>query len=289
MDTFIRIVNVLLMLGLPLLVTAVLVRRYKAGWEVVFLGAGTFLLSQVAEIPFNQAILSPFVSQLLGDGESPAPLLLFAVSAGVFEESSRYLVFRLGMRMRRGWGQALAFGAGHGAMEALVLGGIALYALLQAIAYRDVELGAILPLEQLDLARTQLDLFWSLPWTTALLGAVERVFALTIHIALSAMVLQIFTRGNIRWLPAAIAWHSLVDGVAVYGVRLWNPYVVEGVIGSLALGSLGILYLLRPREELNPELRDVAAVSPSAVQPSSPAPAPTGHDRLDESRFSDGQ
>lgn len=289
MDTLIRIINVLLMLGLPLILAAVMVRLQKVGWEVVFLGAGTFILSQVTEIPFNQAILRPLVNQLLAERGGVAPLLLFALSAGVFEECSRYLVYRFAMRTRRSWGHALAFGAGHGAMEALILGGIALYALLQAIAYRDVELSALLPLNRLEVAQAQLDLFWSLPWTTALLGAVERMFALTIHIALSAMVLQVFTRRKILWLPAAIAWHSLVDGVAVYGVRTWNAYVVEGVVGLMALVSLGILYLLRPREELKPEMRDAPVVSAPAVRPPSTAPAPPGQERLEESRFSDGR
>ena len=91
------------------------------------------------------------------------------------------------------------YGVGHGGLEAILLGGIAFYAFFQAMAYRNADLGNLVPPEQLQLARAQLDLYWSPPWYTALLGALERIFALTIQMTLAVMIMQAFVRKSASW------------------------------------------------------------------------------------------
>lgn len=255
LDAIMRLLNALIMLGLPLLVAAALMRKHKLSWRLFFYGAIAFAVSQILEIPFNRYLLQPLVEMINGQPLAEASNLgmggiLFALSAGVFEESSRAIVYWVSLREYTRWKDAVLYGVGHGGLEAIFLGGIALYAFFQATAYRNIDLNNLVPLEQLQLARAQLDLYWSLPWYAALLGALERIFAMLIQVTLAVMVLQAFIRKKVHWFFLAIGWHTLVDAVVVIGIQTWDIYFVEFLIGLMALFSLAILWRLRSESDL---------------------------------------
>ena len=48
-----RLLNWLLMIGLPVGLGVYLTRRFRLGWRLWWIGAATFVLSQVGHIPFN--------------------------------------------------------------------------------------------------------------------------------------------------------------------------------------------------------------------------------------------
>jgi uncharacterized membrane protein YhfC len=294
MDIAVRLVNSLIMLALPLLLAAWLVRRYGLPWRLFLIGAGTFIGSQLVHIPFNRFILQPFAERLgLQGAETGLPLvllaILFGLSAGLFEETARYIVYRVWLGDERRWKGGLLFGLGHGGMEAMLLGGLSFYVLMQTIAYRNADLTTIVPAEQLALARAQLDAYWSAPWYAALLGALERMFAIGIQVSLAVMVLQAFTRRNVVWLLLAILWHAIIDAVAVYGASTWGIYLTELAIALMA--GLSVLFLFRMRHD---------EVEPDPVDLGPPGSLPEGRidpemviehlpkDRLDDSRFDRG-
>ena len=267
MDVFVRILNSLLMFALPLALAVFLVRRFRLSWRIFLIGAGTFVGAEIFAIPFGRVLLQPVLIELgLGGADRGWPLVIVGISfglvAGIFEEGARYVVLRKWLKDERRWKGAILFGLGHGGMEALLLGGLTLYALLQAIAYRNADLTTLVPPDQLGIARAQLDAYWSAPWHAALLGALERVFAVGIQISLAVIVLQVFTRKKHIWFFVAVAWHTFVDAVAVFGVSTWGIYSTELAIGMMALASLGFIFLLRPkgerekaqRSEMGPEL-----------------------------------
>jgi len=288
MDTFIRAANALLMIGLPLVLGIILVRRFRLGWGLFGIGAVTFLGSQILHLPFNAWVLNPWVERLgLTENMSGAPLvmtgLLYGLSAGIFEEGARALVYAAWLRKARTWGEALLFGAGHGGIEAIVLGGLALYGLLQAVALEGVDLATVVPAEQVEAARSQLQAYWAMPWHLSILGPVERVFAICLHLSLTVLVLHAFRRGNVLWWALAVAWHMLVDAAAVVVSASGGPYLAEGVVGLAALASLGIILALRDGQ--------AAAAAPAQQGPAAPAmtprSSPAGPDRLDDSRFTE--
>ena len=83
-----------------------------------------------------------------------------------------------------------------------------------------------------------------------MLGGLERVFAVTIQVALSLLVLRALTRHNVGWFLAAIGVHTLVDGVAVFLAGLgWPPLALEGGVLLFALGGLVLILTLRPRPD----------------------------------------
>lgn len=294
MDVLVRLLNSLIMFALPLLLATWLVRRFQLPWRLFLVGAGTFVGAQALHIPFNRFVLQPFAERLgLGGGDGGLRLLalalIFGLSAGVFEEIARLVVYRHWLRDVRRWTGGLLFGLGHGGVEAMLLGGLSFYVLLQTIAYRNADLATIVPAEQLALARAQLDAYWSAPWYAALLGAIERAFAIGIQISLAVMVLQVFTRGSKVWLIMAILWHTIVDAVAVFGASTWGIYVTEVLIGLMAV--LSLIFLFRLKSMDGPEETEGVESAESSQQEIKRVEIVTEDlppDRLDDSRFDRG-
>jgi uncharacterized membrane protein YhfC len=242
--------NGLLMVLMPVALAFFLTHKFKLSWRLWWIGGFTFIFSQVLHIPFNFIVLNPRLKELGESGiPDPWPLLITALalglSAGVFEELSRYAMYRWPAKDARSWGKGLLAGAGHGGMEAIILGALVLWGYLQLMAIRNTDLSTIVPVDQLELAKVQVAAFWSASWYDSLLGAVERLFTIIFHISASILVLQVFTRGQIRWLWLAIAWHALADAAAVLAVSYLGPYWTEGLIGVFALISLFIIFRLR--------------------------------------------
>lgn len=290
MDVLIRAANALVMMGLPLALGVVLVRRLGVSWGLFGVGAATFIGSQVLHIPFNAWVLTPSLPPLgLSDASQGWPLaavaLLLGLSAGLFEEGARALVYRTWLRKARSWSEAVMFGAGHGGIEAVVLGGLALYGLIQAVALREADLVGVVPPDQVEAARAQIAAYWQLPWHMAILGAVERAGALCIQVGLAVLVMQAFTRRKAIWWFVAVGWHTVVDGLAVYALPTWGAYVTEGLVAVCALVSVGAIIVLRPpKAELHDEQR-IADAMPAHV-PAAGEPV-ASKERLDNSRFVD--
>jgi uncharacterized membrane protein YhfC len=291
-DVLVRFVNPLLMITMPLALGVILARRLGVEWRLFGIGAATFVGSQVVHLPFNVWALRPAVEWLgLGGAHMGLSLalvaLLFGLSAGLSEEVARYVVYRAWLKDARAWRQALMFGAGHGGIEAILLGGLALYALIQALVYRHADLSALLPPAQLAAAQAQLEAFWAAPWYEALLGAVERAFALFFHLSASVLVLQAFTRRNLVWLGLAIGWHTLVNSMAVFALGAWGVYVAEGLTGLAALASLGVIFALRTPEEGRTDAAPavIAGPMPSAASAPVTVEGDVSAERLEDSRF----
>lgn len=279
--------NALLMVAMPLGLAIFLARRWKTGWTLWWIGAATFILSQVGHIPFN-LLVSNLLNRTGMVYWSPTAQLVFnatflGLSAGLFEECSRYLVLRLWARKARSWRAAVQFGAGHGGAEAILLGLLAMAALVSMLVLRSPELAAGLPSEQLALAQQQVAAYWSAPWFSTLLGALERLSALVCQVFMATLVMQAFLRRNIVWLFAAIGFHALLDASAVLGLQLIGVYWTEAVIAAFALLSLVLTLRLRQAEPLPPPVADKGTVMPT-LRPVEETP-----EALDASRFQDRQ
>jgi uncharacterized membrane protein YhfC len=254
-------INSLLMIVLPVLLGIWLARRYKVGWKLFFIGAAGFVVSQIGHIPFNQYVLKPFVDGFMDQGETIGRILiaalLFGLSAGVFEEVTRYVFYYFRKSMRR-WDEGLMFGAGWGGVEAILLGLLAATTVINVYIYQSGLIETLVPGEQLAgsseaiaaAAQEIEELVNSPPWLF-LLGAVERVITLVLHLSLSILVLQAFVRRNIIWLFAAIGWHTLIDAIAVVGLyQEWDPLLIEAAIGIPAvIIGLFIIRYFKPQNE----------------------------------------
>jgi uncharacterized membrane protein YhfC len=275
-----------LAVGLGVLIT----RRFGLPWRLYWIGAATFVLSQVGHIPFNA-----FLTWLFRSGFLPTPaeawqlpvnVVILGLSAGLFEETARYATYRWWAREARAWPQGLLLGAGHGGLEAILVGGLVLLTFLGMFALRGVDPARLVSPEQVGLLQEQMQAYWSLAWYDSLIGAVERAFTLPAHLAMSVMVLQVFIRRQIRWLFFAMGWHTLLNAAALYAAATWGVWIAEGLLGLLAVGSLAILFALRrpepPAEEALPAPPRRPADEAARLRPPAETPA-----NLDESRYLD--
>jgi len=295
MDAVLRLLNGLLMLAAPLALGAILARRLRAPWSLYAAGAAGFMGSQVLHIPFNLAVLSPALQRagLVPGSGFPAEMLgpaLLGLSAGLFEETARYLVYRWVGRQGRSWAGGLMLGAGHGGLEAILLGLLVLYGFFQAVAYQGADLSALVPAEQAAAAEANLNAYWSAPAPAALLGAVERLLAICIQLGLSILVLQSIRRQNALWLVLAIGWHALVDAAALLALGAWGAWATEGVVALFAVASLGAAFRLRDRGEAPAEagVGRTAATDPPPRPSAATPPLTERPERLEDSRYLDG-
>lgn len=243
------VVEILIMLGAPVALWLFLRRRYRASWGLIAVGALTFVLSQVVHLPLNWGL------GLLGGGRGvalwplPAMAAVAGLSAGLCEEGARYLVLRFWRKEARSWAHGLAFGAGHGGIESILLGLLTLIGFVSMLVLRTVGPEALsLSGEMLEQVRSQMEAYWAIPWHLPLLGGLERVFAITMHLAWTLLVLQAVVRKNLLWLGLAVLAHALVDGLAVGLMQSGvSPPLIEGVILIMTLGALAVILALRPR------------------------------------------
>ncbi len=265
-------------------------RRFNLGWRLYLIGAAGFILSQVGHIPFNN-----WVGVLFQRGNLPVPpaawrlefnFIFLGLSAGIFEEVTRYAVYRWWARDARSWSKGLLLGAGHGGVEALFVAGIILLTYLNMVTLRGQDLAAFASGDQLEALRQQFSFYWSAPWHMSLLGALERALAIPVHVALSILVLQVFIRGQSRWLWLAILWHAMLNAVALYVLNFGGAYASEGSIALFTLASIGMIFALRGPEE--------RVAEPAVSKPETPAERTqkiaaieTTTENLDRSRFSD--
>ncbi|MFQ5942892.1 MAG: YhfC family glutamic-type intramembrane protease [Anaerolineales bacterium] len=285
MDIAVRMLNGLLMIAMPVVLGIFLARCTDQRWRLFFVGAALFIGSQILHIPFNFVLLNPILEKLgLGEGVFGIALLLGALllglSAGLFEEVTRWLGLRYWIKNARSWNSALMYGAGWGGIEAMLLGLTVLWVLVQALLFRQGMLQSLIPAEQLELVEAQFAAYWDTPLFLNLLGAVERSFALMLHLSLSVMVMRVFTHNNRLWLVAAIAWHAFVDAVAVVAVTQVSVVATEAVVGVMGFVSLGIIFLLK---EVEPPREEVPKRPPAEFEP---VPVQITEKKLDDSRYS---
>jgi len=242
----------------PLLLALWVGRKYRVRWRFFLYGALVFFICQLlTRVPAIQII-----QYLLRDKlQASQPLLIgwiaiAAVTAGLFEQGGRYLGYSvLWRREAKTWKTAVMYGVGHGGLESILLvGGLAIMGLVNVIVLSSMDVSQLSvtgeQLAQVQAAQAQIE---AMPWWLPLVGGIERIFAMSVQVSLSVIVLQCFLRNSLKWLWIAIGYHTLVDLAAVLlnhvigtgkGTRtgvLW----VEAVVGIFALFSLFLTLRLR--------------------------------------------
>jgi uncharacterized membrane protein YhfC len=261
MLTAVYIMSFLGMILLPIVLWIYFRRQFALSWKLVLAGGLTFIASQVLHIPLVFGI-NTYLQSL--------PLLVNAIFlgllAGIFEESARYLLFKFILKKAKSWKEGILVGLGHGGTEAILLGISAAATFVFMLNYRNVDLSTVpsIPPDQLELAKQQVDAFWSAPWYMALLGFGERIFALCLHVSLSVMVLYAIAYRKPLWFWLAILWHAFVDAVAVYVGQEVGILTVEGLVAVFALFSVWIVFRMRQKFEDDIEIRTPPVVESTA-------------------------
>lgn len=236
------VVSFLGMIILPLILWVYFTRKFVLSWKLILAGGLTFIASQVLHIPLVLAMGSflQSISLLLN-------AIILGLLAGIFEETARYVLFKFILKNTKSWKEGIVVGLGHGGTEAVSLGILAALAFVNMIVYRNIDLSTVpsIPVEQLELAKQQVAAYWSAPWYMALMGFVERISAICLHVSLSVMVLYSLAYRKPIWFWLALLWHTIVDAVAVYVGQKVGVFAAEGIVAIFALISLWIVFRMR--------------------------------------------
>lgn len=237
------------MILLPLVLAFYLTRKFSLPWKLVLAGALTFIASQILHIPVVYGLTALFTNNILSIPAAWTTIFnatVLGLLAGIFEETARWVLYKFVLKQAKTWNEGVLVGAGHGGVEAILLGGLALASVLSMIAMRNADLSAFgVPADQLELAKKQVADFWSAPAYMAFLGLIERVFAVCLHLSLSVMVLYSVVYRKPVWFWAALLWHAIVDALAVYLMPILGALGIEAVVGICATISLVILFRMR--------------------------------------------
>ncbi len=230
---------------LPILLFLWFKLKMKADILPFFVGCAVMLVfAFVLEASVHQVVLmhSPVGETIRGNTWLYA--LYGGLMAGLFEESGRFIAFRKGLKSRLNKdANALMYGAGHGGIEAVVVLGITnlnnlIYSVLINTGNTKILTGPLTG----DLkaqVETAIQALITTPSYLFLLGMVERIFAISLHIALSVLVwfaVKYAKEGKGYLFPLAIFLHFFVDactaGLAGLGV---NTLLIEAFVGALTL------------------------------------------------------
>lgn len=246
------IIGVLGMIILPILLGFWLTRKFKLSWKLFLAGALTFIASQVLHIPFLS-----WLTALFANGTLPSPpadwntifnAVLLGLLAGIFEETARLILYKFFLKKAGTWQDGVLVGAGHGGVEAIILGVLGAFSIINMVVMRNMDLSTLgIPADQMELAKQQVAAFWESPAYMGLLGLLERACALCLHISLSVMVLYSVAYKKPAWFWLAMLWHAFVDAAAVYLLPFIGAVAVEGVVTVTAILSLVILFWLRSK------------------------------------------
>ena len=238
------------MLLLPIVLAVYLTRKFSLSWKLALAGAFTFIASQVLHIPFVNGLTFLFKNGVLSIPAAWTTLfnaIVLGLLAGIFEETARWILFKFSLKNVKTWKEGVLVGAGHGGVESSIIGFLGVFTIINMVVMRNADLAALgVPADQLEVTKQAVAAFWSSPLYMGFLGGLERIFAICLHLSLSIMVLYSVANKKPLWFWLAILWHALVDAVAVYFLPIVGSLAVEGIIGIMAMGSLAILFTMRP-------------------------------------------
>lgn len=207
-------------IGLPLAIILWLQRRQHI-WLSFFIGMLVFVISQIVlRIPMLQLLQQDISFQLFTLQTIPYAIFL-GLTAGLFEEIGRYIGLRC-LKRHHTFYEVIAFGLGHGAIEAILLTAIPL------LSYGD------LPLQDV----------WIAGW--------ERITAMCAHIAFTLLVWKSVQNKKLIYLMLAIFVHAIFDFMAVMMMQAnISIILIESILMIVSIVLLIIVYYATKKEREN--------------------------------------
>lgn len=237
-----------------------------------FIGAATF----VAFALILEQILHYFMLSTIQNSGVVFYTLYGALCAGIFEETGRFLAFKLFCKNENDPRASIMYGLGHGGVEAVVLVGITLisYAVtaMTVNALGTEALFGALPDEQRWAAEAQIAALTDYDMVSTIVSLAERILAIVLHTALSVIVFaSIKMKGKLWLYPAAIVLHALFDVPAA----LYQRGVITGIaVTELLLLAADIVLVLitikiykAMKAELAERSEQLIAAEPPAEEP----------------------
>lgn len=218
-------------------------RRREIRMFPSIIGAAVFIIfALLLEQLCHQLVLnrvSP-LSEFI-NGNTWAFVLYGALAAGVFEETGRFLAYKIVLKKMKGKETAITCGIGHGGIESILVVGLSMVSsLILVLSINSVggieSYVSLVPAESQNGLRENLNALLGTPPYIFLLAGVERIATIIFHIALSIFVFFAAQRPK-KWYfyPLAIFLHMFLDIFAVMYQRgvIKNLIVMETIIAAI--------------------------------------------------------
>ena len=230
-------------IALPVVLLIVVHKKTKARMAMAVIGAATFFLfAMVLEQILHAVVLGVGGERITGNIWIYG--LYGGLAAGLFEEVGRFVAMRFAMKKQLNLPNALMYGVGHGGIEAILIVGLASVSnLVTSIMINagtlEASLGALDQTTK-EATLTQLSALWTTPSYQFFLSGIERIVAVTLHIALSVLVFQAVKLGKKRYWFLAFAIHVGVDFATVIAANYLNLVLVEVMLAVLVAGVVAL-------------------------------------------------
>jgi uncharacterized membrane protein YhfC len=246
------VITLIICFGLPIGLVIYFYKKERIA--LVAVGALVFLVTQM----FTRIPLLRYLATLEWYQQMAGNLILIAlflsITAGIFEEVGRYFGFKLFLKKHLSWKNGVAFGIGHGGIEAIVLTGLTYinnlaYSVMINTGTFDQTIAPLIEPEIAGYIKAQLI---DMPYYLFLVAGLERAFTIVVHIALSLVVLLAVTKGKTIYLLYAILLHAAVNLPAVLIPGL-GYHILYAELYLLVLAVIGIIFIKRSRNSF-PEI-----------------------------------
>jgi uncharacterized membrane protein YhfC len=240
-------VSAILAIGLPVYLFFFFRKKYSAKVVPMLLGlAGFVIFALVLEATIHRIVIGRFISP-----GNPALYVIYGIfMAGIFEETARFIVFKILKRKYHGMKYsgietAFSYGIGHGGSESILIAGLSmLIAVVGSIIINTGNIEVITGKLQEGALVAVYNQIAALVTTAPymfLISGIERVMAIAVQLSLSVVVFYaVFGKNKLLLYPLAIVSHAIVDLPAVLfqiGV-IKNIFMAEGIILVLAVGMV---------------------------------------------------
>ncbi|MFO7246828.1 MAG: YhfC family glutamic-type intramembrane protease [Thermaerobacter sp.] len=240
-------VTALLSFLLPVTLMVHFRRRHGASMRAVVVGAAVFVIFQFIARGWLLGYLDGQAWYRSLMASTVVMTLWLSLSAGIFEEVGRYLAFSWPLEGMWDRKHGIAYGLGHGGIEAMFFAGLpAVNNLMLSLAINSGTFDTLVAPQMgagAELIKTQL---LSTPPALFLLAGVERACALAIQVALSLLVLAAVRGGRPVLVVYAVLLHGLVNFVALLLAPV-NMYLAQAWVLAAAVAAWR--YIRRWRDE----------------------------------------
>lgn len=249
------IISIILSFAFPLALLIYFRVRCKISFAAVGIGAAIFIVfSQVLEKSMHYYMLyaNNTTAHLL---KNPLVFAIYGgLAAGIFEEIGRFIGFKFFLKKHREWKDGMAYGIGHGGIEAILIGVLGnlnniIYSKMINAGTFEKTLSQALSVSKLEQLKSSL--INTLPIIFTVSG-IERILAVTLQLGLSLLVLYSIKKRKYIFLLLAIVIHALVDFLAVFLAQKGaNTWTIEGIV--LVFAVISVAFIVKSRKLFLPD------------------------------------
>jgi len=234
------VMQIVFSLIIPIVLIIIWKKKTKASLKPFFLGMTCFFIFVIIlENILHFFALRP--DSFIRDN-TIAYIFYGILAAGIFEETGRFIYFKIFNKIVDNKEDSVSFGIGHGGFECIFLLGLtSLSNFLLAITYNFGGIESItfaMPEEQALVVTDLINTLLEVPAYQFYIGIYERIIAIILHISLSILVFfAVKNSSKVYFYPIAIVLHALSDLPAIlYQIgSINNIYLVEIITTILVL------------------------------------------------------